>query len=216
MKIISFSGLDGSGKGTQIEILEEYLKLKSIKYQKIWARGSWTPGIELIKKVIRRDQGFTEEQKNEYRIKFRSNPKKQIIIVILSLCDLIWYWGIYYRFLALCGNLIICDRYIWDTYVDFKINFSKINIDNWFLWKFLVVISPKPNPSFVFEITAEESIRRGLLKEEAHMETLEIKNRKVTEYKKLIELGKWAHPIDANLNIELIHNIIVKNLNYEN
>ena len=51
-KIVSFSGIDGAGKGTQISMLEKYFNDSHIRYKVIWARGSWTPGIELIKKIV--------------------------------------------------------------------------------------------------------------------------------------------------------------------
>lgn len=215
MKIISFSGIDGSGKGTQIELLEKYLKQKNISFKTIWARGSWTPGIELVKMIVRQDKDYTEEQKDEYRKEARTNPKKQRIILIISILDLLWYWGIYYRLVALSGKLLICDRYIWDTFIDFKVNFSNFNFDKWLLWKVLVKIIPTPYPSFVFMISADESVRRGMLKQEAHMESLEIKTSKAEEYIKLINDNKWSHPIDGNLDAVAIHQMIVKILSHE-
>lgn len=215
MKIISFSGIDGSGKGTQIELIEKYLKQNNIRFKTIWARGSWTPGVELVKRIVRQDRGLSEQQKYEYRKEARTNPKKQKIILILSIIDLLWYWGLYYRIVAFSGKVVICDRYIWDTYIDFKVNFSNFNFDKWLLWKALVKIIPIPYPSFFLKISAVESIRRGLLKQEAHMESLEIKNSKAAEYIKLINDNKWSHPIDGNLETVSIHQMIVKSLSNE-
>jgi dTMP kinase len=208
MKIFSFSGLDGSGKGTQVSLFENYLKEKNIKYKTIWARGSWTPGIELVKKVVRQDRGFTEEQKAEYRKEARTNPRKQKIILILSILDMYWFFGFYYRWITYTGKTLICDRYIWDTLVDFRVNFSRHNFENWIIWKFLLRIIPSPHLSFVFVISAEKSIERGLIKKEPHMESLEVKIPKVIEYEKLIKQKKWNNVIDGNLTAEEIHRII--------
>lgn len=215
MVIISFSGIDGSGKGTQIELFEKYLKKNNIRFKTIWARGSWTPGVELVKRIVRQDRDLSEEQKDEYRKEARTNPKKQRIILILSIIDLLWYWGLYYRIVAFSGKVVICDRYVWDTYIDFKVSFSNYNFDKWLLWKMLVKIIPTPCQSFVFKISADESVRRGLLKQEAHMESLEIKKSKAEEYIKLINDNKWSHPIDGNLEALSIHQIIVKSLRHE-
>ncbi|TLD41221.1 MAG: hypothetical protein JETT_2509 [Candidatus Jettenia ecosi] len=87
--MISFSGIDGSGKGTQIALVEEFFRNNSIKYKTIWARGSWTPGIEFVKKIVRRDRGFSEEQKAEYRKEARTNLKKQKII-LMGLLSFVW------------------------------------------------------------------------------------------------------------------------------
>jgi dTMP kinase len=214
--IISFSGLDSSGKGTQIILFEDFLKNNKVKYTKIWARGSWTPGVELIKKIVRQDRNFTEEQKEEYRKEARSNPKKQRVILILSILDLLWFWGIYYRWINFTGKALICDRYIWDTLVDFRVNFSVHNFEKWMIWKILLKIIPKPTISYLFVITAQESYDRGIKKEEAHMETFEKKLLKSHEYKKLIDQNKWTNVIDGNLEINKIQEIVQKAFINEN
>ncbi len=204
MEIISYSGVDGSGKGTQIKMLESFLESNKTRYKIIWARGSWTPGIELIKRIVRRDKGFTEEQKEAYRNEARSNPKKSKLILILSILDMTWYFGIWYRILNLLSNEFICDRYIWDTYVDFKVNFSMFDFEKWFIWKFLIWVSPKPDISILLVISADMSVERGIKKKEGHMESIETKRRKVEEYQKLISLKKWNCVINADDTIENI------------
>lgn len=216
MRIISFSGIDGSGKGTQIKLLESHLKETKIKYKTIWARGSWTPGIELVKKIVRRDKGFSEIQKDAYRKEARTNPKKQKIIILLSILDLYWFFGLYYRFIALFNKVLICDRYVWDTVADFRVDFSNYDFEKWVLWKLLVKLIPKPNPSFILVISAEQSIKRGILKNEEHMDSLEVKMKKSEEYMKLIKDKKWSDVIDGNMDINKIHAVVKKELSYEN
>ncbi|GAB6155713.1 hypothetical protein JCM17380_44640 [Desulfosporosinus burensis] len=199
--MISFSGIDGSGKGTQISLVEEYYRANNIKFKTIWARGSWTPGIELIKKIVRRDRGFSEEKKAEYRKEARSDPKKQRIILILSILDLYWFFGIYYRLVEFSGRVVICDRYIWDTLVDLRVNFYNHNFESWYIWKLVIRLIPKPKHSFIFVISSEKSIERGLMKQEAFMESVEIKQAKIEEYFKLIDQGKWSNVIDGDMTI---------------
>ncbi len=206
--MISFSGIDGSGKGTQIGLLETYLAKNRIRCKTIWARGSWTPGVEFIKKIVRRDRGFTEEQKNAYRIEARTNPRKQKIILILSILDLYIFWGFYYRIIRLLGYYLICDRYIWDTAVDFRVNFSNHDFERWKLWRLLLKLIPTPCPSFLLQISAEQSIQRGLVKKEAFMENLDIKKKKIEEYRALALEGKWNHVIDGTLPVEELQKVV--------
>lgn len=214
--IISFSGIDSAGKGTQIALLQRYLNERQIRHRVIWARGSWTPGIEVVKRLVRTDSGFSEEEKEAYRTEARTNPKKQRIILILSILDLIWYWGIYYRILAWTGTKVICDRYIWDTYIDFKVNFKNFAFDQWFIWKLVEWISPKAQPSFLLYIDAKTSIQRGISKGEIFMETHEVKADKVLWYEKMTGLNKWSDVIDGLESKELVSAKILNKLGYEN
>lgn len=216
LKMISFSGIDGSGKGTQIGLLEEYFAKNNIKYKTIWARGSWTPGIELVKKIVRKDRKFSEEQKKKYRREARTNLKKQKIILILSILDFYWFFGIYYRIVCMLSTVLICDRYIWDTVVDFRVNFEHYRFEEWLLWKTLIKLIPYPYPSFLFAMPAEQSLERDFKKQEVHMESLEVKLKKVEEYRNLIGKEKWTNVIDGMLPVDVIHKNILEVLVLEN
>ena len=49
--IIVFSGLDGAGKSTQIEILRKKLMHGGSSSKILWARGGYTPCFELVKTI---------------------------------------------------------------------------------------------------------------------------------------------------------------------
>jgi len=206
--MISVSGIDSAGKTTQIEFIEKYYESINRKFIRIWGRGSWTPGVEIIKKLVRKDKNFTAEQKAEYRKEARTNPKKSKLLLIASILDLYLYFGIYYRWKGLFVKEVICDRYIWDTCADFRVGFSQFDFENWLIWKLLLKFIPMPRHSFMLVISPEESISRGLKKQEMYMESLENKTKKIQEYFKLIDEGKWTDVIDGNQPIEAINDRI--------
>ncbi len=213
--MISFSGIDSAGKSTQISLLESYYKYQNKKCKVIWGRGSWTPGVELIKKIVRKDKGFSSEQKAEYREQIHNNPKKQKLLLIGSILDLYLYFGIYYRWLNLVNDELICDRYIWDTCADFKVMFSEYDYENWLIWRGLIKFIPKPKRSFMLVIPTEESLRRGHLKQEEFMESEERKREKIKKYRSLIEQQKWTDILDGMVSIDEIHKNILSVLDYK-
>lgn len=208
----TFSGIDSSGKTTQINLLKQYCEENNIKYHYHWSKGRATPFVMFLKKVFRRDKKMDDGEKKEYRKKFYKSKKKKRILLFFSITDLIWYWGIYYRFLKMRHKFLICDRYIWDTYIDFVTEFPEFNINKWIIWKIAKKLAPKPNCSFVFIISANESYKRDLLKGDIAPDSIERKKEKIQQYEKLILLQKWQVVIDGMKTKEDIFEVIKENV----
>ena len=208
----SFSGIDSSGKTTQIEMLKTFCNNNGIKYHYHWIKGRATPIVMFLKKIFRRDQGLSNEGKKEYREEVYKNKKKKALLLIVSILDLIWYWGIYYRYLKIRHGLFICDRYIWDTYIDFRTEFQEFDIDRWLIWRIAKGIAPKPHCSFLFMISAEESLRRDIAKGDATPDTIERKREKMAKYEDLVSKDKWQVVIDGMKPRDEIFEIIKRNI----
>lgn len=206
----TFSGIDSSGKTTQIEMLINYCNEHGINVYKRWSKGRATPGVLWLKELFRKDKGMERAEMLEYREANWQNPRKKILLLVASIFDLWWFWGIYYRILNRKYQLFICDRYIWDTYIDFKTEFSEYNIDSWLIWKIAVALAPKPDHSFMFFITAEESFRRDNAKGDPDRDELERKVEKVEKYKKLIAKNKWDTVVDGMKTREEMFEVVKK------
>lgn len=187
----TFSGIDSSGKTTQIELLIKYCKENNIDVYKRWSKGRATPGVLWLKEVFRKDKGMERVEMLEYREANWNNPKKKFLLLVASILDLWWFWGIYYRILNRKHEVFICDRYIWDTYIDFKTEFPEYDVDRWLIWKIAVTLAPKPKHSLMFFITAEESFRRDNEKGDQDRDELDQKKQKVEKYMKLMDQNKW-------------------------
>jgi len=217
--IIVVSGIDSSGKSTQIKNIEKYFRSLGIRYKVVWSRGGYTSWFQWIKNTVRKvnpsslpPPGLNYERELVFR-----NTMIQRLWLFTAILDLIRLYSITLRFYRLIGYNIICDRYLWDTFIDFKMNFPNIEFEKWLLWKLLVILAPKPKISILVTISPEESMRRSKLKNEPFSESMERREKRYTFYMELINEGKWQYIINGERTIEEIwkdiREIIMKNEN---
>jgi len=90
--LIAFSGLDGAGKSTQINLLIERLRQRGHEPIYLWTRGGYTPILEFFKTLLRRLPGRTVPPlgNNPQRTRaFRRGWVRRLWLT-LALLDLIW------------------------------------------------------------------------------------------------------------------------------
>lgn len=208
--MISFSGIDCSGKSTQIEITKKYYESKGIRVRVIWSRGGYTSWVEGIKTLIRKDKRFSAAEKAEYRTKINENHIKARLLLWASILDLIRYYGIVFRWIEMSGAVILCDRYIWDTYIDFSLKYKNIEFEKWLCWKIMLKLIKKPDKSIIFTIPIEESMRRSLEKNDQHSEPFDERLSRIQRYMAEIENGRWQHVINASSPIQAVTNEVIK------
>ena len=200
--MISFSGIDCGGKSTQIEKINEYLKAKGKRCKIIHSRGGYTPLLESVKTLIRKDKGGKSEESEKYRAEVHGSPKKRKLLLWLSICDLALYYGVWFRLVELFGTTILADRYFWDSYIDFKMKYPEFDFERWFVWKFAKAIHKKPKKSIIYTIPAELSMYRSTLKDEPWPEPVEVRRDRIDRYMVEIENGRWKNVIDATTSID--------------
>ena len=203
--IVSFSGIDSAGKTTQINLLYDYCTANKISVKTVWGKARGTPGVLLLKELVRRDKKMDAQGKQEYRQNVFASPRKQKLLYIASMLDLCWYWGIYYRILGWTKKILICDRYLWDTYVELNQDFPCIHIDKSLLWKTVKFLAPKPKVSFVFIIPAEVSLARDQQKNALDIEDVQVKKQKIETYLRCVEKHCWTHVMDGMNTIGDLH-----------
>lgn len=166
--LISFSGLDGAGKSTQITILQQWVNDQGKSVVRLWARGGYTPGFLILKGLIRQIAGrrLPPAGRSALRQEQLSRPVVAKIWVNVAIFDLIWFWAVYLRWQILLGRVVISDRYIDDTRLDFRRNFPSVPFEHGFLWQLLIRVAPRPDCAFLFWIPVDEAMRRSRKKNE--------------------------------------------------
>lgn len=200
--VVSFSGIDGAGKTTQINNLLKHCKINNLSCCRKWSKARGTPGIMFLKSLVRRDSYMEKEQKLEYREKVYNTGWKKNLLLYASLFDLCWYWGIYFRIIKHKYDVLILDRYIWDTYVEVSSEFKISSLSKKILWKLVRIVALEPEKSILLMIPAEESLRRDLLKGEITTDELNVKKEKLDFYERLRKEKVWNTEIDAMQSID--------------
>ena len=208
--IIVFSGIDGAGKSTQIEMLTQQMVQQERPVSSVWSRGGYTPGFELLKRSVRTVLGKKSipSGRDEKRDKTMSNSLVSRLWLIIAMLDLLVLYAVTIRIKSLLGRVIICDRYLGDTFIDFSLNFPNSNFEKMWLWRLLVAMSPKPDIGFLFVLPVEESIRRSKLKKEPFPDSRDTLKNRIDIYQthRLFKGENWAiidgiHSIDFSADI---------------
>ena len=197
--LIAFSGIDSAGKSTQILKVVEYFKSRGRKTKVIWSRGGYTPLFNIFKSILRKitDNALPRPGDSIHRNKTFKKKWVQVIWLNIALLDMILFYALYFRLLKMWGFIVIADRYLWDTFIDFELKFQKDSFEKNILWKTLVFLSTRPDPSIILIIPIEESMRRSKLKKEPFSENLIQRKKRLGLYKDLIEKSKWDYIIDG-------------------
>lgn len=214
--LIVLSGIDGSGKSTQIELISDWFSNKSKKFKVLWARGGYTPGMEFLKSLTRVILGKKNIPSGESKNRTKKLNNKLIgnLWISLSIIDLIFFWCFYIKILKYFGYNIICDRYLIDTSFDFERNFKHINFKSNIFWKVLNKMIPEPDFHFVLLISESESQKRSKLKNEPFPDSPETLKWRISKYEEYIKMNvENTYYINCAYEIKYVFNQIIKIIN---
>lgn len=196
--IIALSGIDGAGKSTHLARLDESLSSRRRRTVRLWTRGGYTPGMNLLKGVARSvARGKLPPPGNsERREELLGRRWLQRLWMSVAIVDLMWIYGVRIRWWLLRRRVVLCDRYLWDSLIDFEIMFPRENVAASPLWKLLVHLAPVPSVACLLMIPQNLSEQRCRRKYEPFPDSPERRRRRYELYARDADLRSWK-VIDA-------------------
>ncbi|MEG9193764.1 MAG: hypothetical protein V6S10_00325 [Candidatus Methanoglobus sp.] len=162
--LISFSGIDGSGKTTLARSLTEELSKRGLKCQYIYGRlRPLVAQIFILAGRIflkKKDKSFSEFSSDKRKFVKKHTLLSRIYMKVMLLdylLQLFFKVTLPYMF----GKNMICDRYVYDTIInDFAVDMGLSIFETSRLIERLFKVAPKPTIAFLIDVPEEIAFKR--------------------------------------------------------
>ena len=159
--LIAFSGIDGSGKTTQVKLLQDRLKRNGVETSKMWSR--WRPLLSLpLMYVLRRSSEVSVHKADFLSIVEFHNPKNEGVASLWCFAtqlENLLKISAKIIFPLTLGRTVICDRYALDLTVDGMSDLHDSLTGMRFGFKLLRLL-PSADCTFLIDVDAESAFRR--------------------------------------------------------
>jgi len=166
--LITFSGVDGSGKTTQAGALQSAFHTCHLRTSYVWSRGGSSRWVGLFSRlgrdVARVDTGrdvacyvsnkTMEDKVQSRRQRFRS-PWVRWGWSWLTAIELLLQYTRRVTLPLLRGRVVICDRYIYDALAEWAAYFGEMSIEKRLAARMLRLISPRPGIAYWLDVAPE-------------------------------------------------------------
>lgn len=192
--IITFSGLDGCGKSTQMRHLQAAVRDRRERPVAVWSRLGYTPLMEGGKWLLRRCLGSRQlppQGASTRRTVLLQKSWLARLWLIGGILDLMLVYGLYFRLLRGLGRVVVSDRYLWDSWVDILVHFPGQKRFCASFWPLLEWLAPRPDRAFFLEVPVAEALRRGGLKDDPFPVGEEALEQRLAGYRQQQQQASW-------------------------
>lgn len=161
------SGVDCSGKTTQLELLAERLRAKGYPTRRFWYRPGYSKNLDALRSLIRslRSDALPPPGPSEKRDAAFSNPRLRAAWLSMALADTLVELGLRLRYYLARGEVVLCDRFISDGLLDLRLRFPGA-VSTARLSPILQFACPRPDLHALLHLDWDEVQARTRLKDE--------------------------------------------------
>jgi len=203
---VGIAGIDGSGKTLQTEMLDRALSISEIYTRIVWIRGAVVKTVEVINNLFSKKGSPPQKDKDIGGKKDLAVRKKILNNIILSffyksviLAETALKFNFKIRWNIFRRKVVISDRTIYDAVIDFGIRFDDDKIFDRMFSKLLILLTPKPQLSFLLIASKDLILQRKVDEVDGH-----VLDEKLRLYQQLAKNKKFQ-PIDTSLSVDTVH-----------
>lgn len=167
--LVTFSGVDGSGKTAQAEILQRACRECALRVKLVWSRGGssrFTDGlIHLVKPLLKKGTALdvtsdTRQAKVRRKRLWLARPWLRWGWRWLVTLDLLGQYGMQVAWPLLRGYIVLCDRYTYDALVELSVLSGRPEEARSWAARLLLALAPRPRLAYLLDLAPETALRR--------------------------------------------------------
>ena len=210
--IIALSGVDGSGKSTQIELLEQALSEAGHKTEVIWFRAGYSEIMTWLRAMVRHTKPDllprATGDEARARKKVFARPSVRAAWMAMAVSDVLLNLAGRIRADEARGRVVICDRYLFDSMLDLELRFDEFaKVRPWVEW-LLRRLVPRPDVSILLVVPREVMHDRLEKKDEPFPDPPELRDTRYDRYQAWARSGEVV-VVDGAKSIAEVHERVV-------
>lgn len=221
--LLTFSGVDCSGKSTHIQYLENYFTSLGKTCTVFQFETGHSKEMQAVKWATNKVLYLPQKASRIIFSKLSSQPilapaasssddhttLHDIKDISTDIIDAAFQWSMKLRYLQRRYDVVICDRYIEDARIDFMFKYPNYRFTDRLL-SALVRIMPKPDRAFLLWLPLETMLERLSYKDGPSQANLELRTKRYRAYG---SLSDEIIRIDTSVSVEEAHKAILSHIN---
>lgn len=216
MALIAVSGVDGSGKSTQIELLAQSLSHRSLPTTVRWFRPGYSPQALWLKKKLAIPTaagraGSATSELAERRDSAMGRPAVRFAWILFAVADTIFETALVARYLGLRGT-VVYDRWVFDATLDLKNNFPEFRRTTAVAAAIYAALAKKPDCALCLTVSSEVAAKRLADKDEPFPDSVSVAESRRHAYQLYLDSNP-DQEIDTDPSIEEVHLSVIERVN---